>query len=142
MIGIPQKVSILAAFLVASDLVTTTMAGKDFGNVERLLMDYMSVDSTTENEGAFGELVKAGLEHNGWIVEKQELDGNPSRFNLLATRRPLEEFSPRVVFNTHLDTVPPFIPPTEDAEKIYGRGSCDAKGMVHTYIHLLRHPKG
>ncbi|EPB75089.1 peptidase, M20/M25/M40 family [Ancylostoma ceylanicum] len=38
---------------------TTTMAGKDFGNVERLLMDYMSVDSTTENEGQMACMVSA-----------------------------------------------------------------------------------
>ena len=49
--------------------------------------------------------------------------------------------SPRVWFSTHIDTVPPFIPPTEDDEKIYGRGSCDAKGIIAAQItaaELLR----
>jgi acetylornithine deacetylase len=42
--------------------------------------------------------------------------------------------TPRVWFSTHLDTVPPFIPPTEDDEKIYGRGACDAKGIIAAQI--------
>jgi acetylornithine deacetylase len=33
-----------------------------------------------------------------------------------------------------MDTVPPFIPPTEDDEKIYGRGACDAKGIIAAQI--------
>ncbi len=42
--------------------------------------------------------------------------------------------SPRVWLSTHMDTVPPFIEPTEDDEKIYGRGSCDAKGIIAAQI--------
>jgi acetylornithine deacetylase len=39
-----------------------------------------------------------------------------------------------VVFSTHMDTVPPFIPSSEDAGRIYGRGSCDAKGIIAAQI--------
>jgi acetylornithine deacetylase len=42
--------------------------------------------------------------------------------------------APRIVFSTHLDTVPPFIASHEDAEYIYGRGSCDAKGIIAAQI--------
>ncbi|CAJ0590443.1 unnamed protein product, partial [Cylicocyclus nassatus] len=80
--------------------------------------------------GKFGDLLKEGLENKGWTVAKQPLDNDSSRFNLLATRKPLDEVSPRLIFNTHLDTVPPYIPPTEDEENIYGRGSCDAKAQL------------
>ena len=38
--------------------------------------------------------------------------------------------TPRVVFCTHMDTVPPYIPPTIETEVVKGRGSCDAKGQV------------
>ena len=55
-----------------------------------------------------------------------------SRFNLYATSP--EHPNPAVVFSTHMDTVPPFIPSSEDAEKIYGRGSCDAKGIIAAQI--------
>src|SRR4030095_10320265 len=42
--------------------------------------------------------------------------------------------TPRLWFSTHIDTVPPFIPPSEDDEKIYGRGACDAKGIIAAQI--------
>jgi len=41
---------------------------------------------------------------------------------------------PAVVFSTHMDTVPPFIPSSEDATRIYGRGCCDAKGIIAAQI--------
>src|SRR5579871_1960928 len=50
------------------------------------------------------------------------------RFNLFA--RSPEQPHPAIVFSTHMDTVPPFIPSSEDADRIYGRGSCDAKGII------------
>jgi acetylornithine deacetylase len=42
--------------------------------------------------------------------------------------------SPRVVFSTHIDTVPPFISSSEDDDYIYGRGSCDAKGIIAAQV--------
>jgi acetylornithine deacetylase len=51
------------------------------------------------------------------------------RDNLYAYREP-----PTVVFSTHLDTVPPYVPLAEDAETIRGRGSCDAKGLAAAMI--------
>ena len=42
--------------------------------------------------------------------------------------------TPRVWFSTHMDTVPPFIPSSEDRTRVYGRGSCDAKGIIATQI--------
>ena len=38
------------------------------------------------------------------------------------------------MLSTHLDTVPPFFPAHEDADHIYGRGSCDAKGIMASQI--------
>ena len=54
------------------------------------------------------------------------------RFNIYATSP--EQPHPKVVFSTHMDTVPPFIPSSEDAARIYGRGSCDAKGIIAAQI--------
>ena len=45
-----------------------------------------------------------------------------------------EQPRPAIVFSTHMDTVPPFIPSSEDATRIYGRGSCDAKGIIAAQI--------
>ena len=68
------------------------------------------------------------LDSLGWTVELQEVAAGQS--NVIAY---LNEM-PRVWLSTHMDTVPPFIAPTEDDEKIYGRGSCDAKGIIAAQI--------
>jgi acetylornithine deacetylase len=61
-------------------------------------------------------------------VEKQTVSAD--RFNVIATTSE----PARVVFSTHMDTVPPFIASTEDGEYIYGRGACDAKGIIASQI--------
>src|SRR5690606_213171 len=64
----------------------------------------------------------------GWRVETQEVSADQR--NVFAH---LSD-TPRVWFSTHMDTVPPFISPTEDDTKIYGRGACDAKGIIAAQI--------
>lgn len=59
----------------------------------------------------------------GWPVSRQTV--TPGRDNLYAFREP-----PQLVFSTHLDTVPPFVPLREDDEWLHGRGVCDAKGIA------------
>jgi acetylornithine deacetylase len=54
------------------------------------------------------------------------------RFNVFA--RPAKIEQPALVFSTHIDTVPPFMPSSEDADNIYGRGSCDAKGIIAAQV--------
>src|SRR5262249_49489740 len=56
-----------------------------------------------------------------------EKAGGPERINLLAMTDPGRP--PDVVLTTHLDTVPPLIPLSEDDAYLYGRGTCDAKGI-------------
>ncbi len=58
------------------------------------------------------------------------VEGN--RFNLWATHP--HHPRPELVLSTHMDTVPPFIPSSETADRIYGRGSCDAKGILVAQI--------
>jgi acetylornithine deacetylase len=41
---------------------------------------------------------------------------------------------PDVVLSTHMDTVPPFFGCTEDDEYLYGRGACDAKGIIAAQV--------
>ena len=55
-----------------------------------------------------------------------------SRCNVFAVFS--EQPRPAVVFSTHMDTVPPFIPSSEDASRVFGRGSCDAKGIIATQV--------
>lgn len=86
----------------------------------------VDLESITGNEAAVGELLAGELANLGFRVEKMPVDGE--RCNVYAT--PPDQPQPPVVFSTHMDTVPPFFPSTEDAENIYGRGACDAKGII------------
>ena len=88
----------------------------------------MNVPSVSGEEGAVGFWLRDHLQSLGWTVELQKVSDNQN--NVIAHLND----TPRVWFSTHLDTVPPFIPPTEDDEKIYGRGACDAKGIIASQI--------
>lgn len=91
------------------------------------------IESTTYCEGAVGDFLADFLAARGWRVEKTPVpqpaenpDGGP-RWNVYAG---VEGQTPDLVFSTHMDTVPPYIAFSEDDEFIYGRGVCDAKGII------------
>lgn len=93
-----------------------------------LTRQLVAFDSTTGHEGPVGEFLAALLERDGWTVTRQPV--SPGRFNVYAH----QGLPPVVVYSTHLDTVPPYIPLTEDAESLHGRGTCDAKGLAAAMI--------
>jgi acetylornithine deacetylase len=93
-----------------------------------LTTELMSIPSTSGDEESVGFWLRDHLTGLGWTVELQKVSENQN--NVIAY---LNE-TPRVWLSTHMDTVPPFIAPTEDDEKIYGRGSCDAKGIIAAQI--------
>jgi acetylornithine deacetylase len=97
-------------------------------NLFQLTRRLIDIPSVTGDELAVGKFLSTYLEQLGYRVERQEVA--PDRFNVLATT----EASPRLVFSTHMDTVPPFMESSEDEEFIYGRGSCDAKGIIAAQI--------
>src|SRR5271170_139494 len=102
-----------------------------------LTRSLIDIESITYNEGAVGVWLEAYLEGLGFAVERmpvpQPSDSRHSgeRFNLYASA---ECAQPDLVFSTHMDTVPPFLASGEDDEFIYGRGSCDAKGIIAAQI--------
>ena len=98
--------------------------------LERLL-DWIDVPSLSGEEGDFGDLIASELESIGLAVERQDVA--PGRFNVLARAD-----EPEVVFCTHLDTVPPFLPPSADRLAVRGRGSCDAKGPMMAMLQAAR----
>ena len=99
----------------------------DFVAFTRLLVD---VESITGNEGPVGDLLCRELNRLGFQVEKIPVEGE--RINVYATTK--DQSHPQIVFSTHMDTVPPFIPSSEDESRIYGRGSCDAKGIIAVQV--------
>lgn len=95
-----------------------------------LTRQLIDIESITGNEAAVGNYLYGELCRLGYHTVKMPVEG--PRFNVYATAP--ENPHPAVVFSTHLDTVPPFIPSSEDADRIYGRGSCDAKGIIAAQI--------
>jgi acetylornithine deacetylase len=95
----------------------------------RLTRQLVDIESITGNEAAVGAALYDELVKLDYCVHK--IPVAHTRFNVLAT---LDEKPPEIVFSTHIDTVPPFIPSSEDSENIYGRGSCDAKGIAAAQI--------
>ena len=97
-------------------------------NLLELTRELIDIPSVTGDELAVGQYLSTYLEGLGYQVERQEVAQD--RFNVIATRAE----PPRIVFSTHMDTVPPFIESSEDEEFVYGRGSCDAKGIIAAQI--------
>lgn len=84
----------------------------------------MGTDSTSGGEQALMGLVADELEGRGWRVTR--IPVHDGRVDVLATAGE----GPYVTLSTHLDTVPPYIPPRRDATRLHGRGACDAKGIA------------
>jgi acetylornithine deacetylase len=103
----------------------------------RLTRQLCEIESTTYHEGAVGDFLASFLAGRGWDVEKtpvvQPLESSTAgeRWNVYAG---VAGQKPDLVFSTHMDTVPPYIPFSEDAEFLYGRGVCDAKGIMAAQI--------
>ena len=95
------------------------------------------IESTTYHEGAVGDFLADFLLGRGWEVEKtpvpqpaESATAGP-RWNVFAGPA---GHTPDLVFSTHMDTVPPHIPFSEDAEFMHGRGVSDAKGIIAAQI--------
>ena len=113
----------------------------------------VEIESTTYNEGEVGDFLEDFLSGRGWLVEKtavpqsSESGHGQARWNIYAgpdstsfsaaakgscsSPGPVE---PDLVFSTHMDTVPPYIPFSEDENFLYGRGVCDAKGIIAAQV--------
>jgi acetylornithine deacetylase len=84
----------------------------------------MSIESTSGAETALVQAFAGALEGRGWRVTR--IPVSEGRFDILATA----DSGPFITLSTHLDTVPPFLPPRRDGGRILGRGACDAKGIA------------
>ena len=98
-----------------------------------LLRQLIDIDSTTYREGAAGVFLAEELARRGFQVETTPVpqpEGSAAREQRLNMYAAAQEQAPAVVLSTHMDTVPPWFGSSEDAEWIYGRGACDAKGII------------
>jgi acetylornithine deacetylase len=106
-----------------------------------LTRQLVNIQSTTYHEHDAAIFLDGFLSAQGWAVELTPVpkpaagtpgaEGGGERLNVYAA---MPGVTPDVVFSTHMDTVPPFIPCTEDDEFLYGRGTCDAKGIIAAQV--------
>ncbi len=92
-------------------------------DVVALAAELLAIHSTTRDEGAAVDFVARWLVARDWNVTVQEV--TPGRGNVWASRK-----GGGVTLSTHLDTVPPYVPPRRENGRLYGRGACDAKGIA------------
>ena len=100
----------------------------------RALID---IDSTSGREAEATAWVSDWLRDRGYGVVEQPVAGN--RANLIAT---IGQASPEVVLSTHIDCVPPHVPSWEQDGTLYGRGACDAKGILAAMLAALERMRG
>ncbi|HKJ69305.1 MAG TPA: M20/M25/M40 family metallo-hydrolase [bacterium] len=99
-------------------------------NAVELTREFVKIPSLTPEEEAFAQHLEKLFEQAGWKASRHEIADN--RWNLYVV--PDDKIEPEVVFCAHLDTVAPFLEYDEDEEYIYGRGSCDDKGVMASMI--------
>jgi acetylornithine deacetylase len=99
-------------------------------DIVALTRQLVDIESITGNEATVGHFLEQELRKLGYESRRMLVEGE--RANVWATSQ--QNPNPAIVFSTHMDTVPPFIPFSEDDKKIYGRGACDAKGIIATQI--------
>ena len=88
----------------------------------------VDIPSTTDHESEAATFLFDELSRLGYDCRKQPV--TETRFNVFASAGG----RPRVVLNSHIDTVPPWFESSEDAEFLYGRGACDTKGVIAAMI--------
>jgi len=103
------------------------MAAVAVVDLARTLVD---IDSTTGQEAAAAGWVANWLRQRGYDVAEQPVSDD--RFNVYAQLDP-----PDVVLSTHIDCVPPFFSSREKNGCLYGRGACDAKGILAAQMAAL-----
>ena len=100
-------------------------------DIFRFTRELMEIESISWNEGAAGRWLRDYLADAGFEVTAQTVTGD--RVNVYA-----RVGDPVVTFSSHMDTVPPFIGFSEDEKNIYGRGACDAKGVIAAQVFAAK----
>src|ERR1700736_3108644 len=99
--------------------------------VFELTRELIDIDSVTNSEKRVGEFLFTHLSNlaRRYAGRAERMGVESDRFNVIAYWG-----QPIVTLSTHMDTVPPFFPSRENGEAIWGRGACDAKGIIAAMI--------
>ena len=93
-----------------------------------LARQLIDIPSPTDHEGGVAAFLEKELTRLGYVCRRQDVSA--ARFNLYASAGG----RPRVILNSHIDTVPPWFQSSETEEHIFGRGACDTKGVIAAMI--------
>jgi acetylornithine deacetylase len=96
----------------------------------------MAIESTSGAEGRLTRAFGDALAARRWALTRIPAPGG--REDLLAT----SGAGPFVTLSTHLDTVPPYLPPRRDGARLFGRGACDAKGIAAAMLSAAERLRG
>ena len=116
------------ATIFLEEFVTIGPFPADHSDVAAITEWLMAIESTSGDESTLTTAFGAALKARGWRVTFIEVSSG--RVDILATAG----VGPYVTLSTHLDTVPPYIPPTREGARIMGRGACDAKGIAASML--------
>ena len=97
-----------------------------------LARNLIDIDSTSGSEAAVTTWLARCLRERGYDVTEQPVVDD--RVNVIATVGATE---PEIVYSTHIDCVPPFFPSRIEGGTLFGRGACDAKGILAAEIMAL-----
>ena len=117
-----------------------TAADLDVIDPVALTARLMEIDSTSGREGDVIDFMHAFLTSREWHV--QRIPVSDGRDDLFATPGATPGDGAQITLSTHLDTVPPHIPPRLSGNVLYGRGSCDAKGIAAAMVAAAERLRG
>lgn len=89
----------------------------------------LSIDSTSGRERTVAEWLFDSVD----APARERFEVGDGTLNLLFSWG-----TPKVVFCSHMDTVPPYIAPSFEGGVVRGRGSCDAKGQIVSMLEACR----
>ncbi|KAM3580553.1 hypothetical protein VKS41_007214 [Umbelopsis sp. WA50703] len=100
----------------------------------------MAIDSTSGHETSATDYIANHLRSLNYTVELQPVH-NPA-LNSSIRRENIYAYlgsnrTTRLLINSHVDTVPPYYPPSDDNENVYGRGANDAKGQIAVQLFAI-----
>ena len=114
----------------ANESVTTNIS--QITDIVSLAEALININSVSGKEGAMADALESWLTPRGWNVIRQKLSNFDDRYNILAYPKGTDYKAAKLLFNSHIDTVPPFFKCTIDKKgnKISGRGACDTKSLI------------
>ena len=109
---------------------TTNISG--INDVVSLAEALININSVSGKEGLMADALESWLKPRGWAVLRQKLSNFDDRYNILAYPKGTDYKEAKLLFNSHIDTVPPFFKCRIDKKgnKISGRGACDTKSLI------------